>query len=741
MTTPKPNGNPSDNGRNIVATHDYCDECGELLLQIVRFDPKGFSQRRPKDGGAWDWSVKGVRVVPYRVPELLAALKDDPARIVFVVEGEKDVDNLARIGIVATCNAGGAGKWKAEHAEYLQGGNVAVIPDNDKPGRKHAEQVARSLIGIAASVRVVELLGLDPKGDVSDWIEAHGPAADPAEVRAELERLADAAQEWTPAAGLSQPAARVDRFQPFPTDALPEPIRGLVGDAAEAMGCDPSYIALPMLSAVAAAIGNTRRLELKRGWTEPAIIWTAIVGDSGAMKSPALELALQPTRDRQSKAMDEHAKRMSQYQNDLLRYDRDLAGWKKSKAGGDPPMKPDEPIADRCWCDDLTPEALAVLLKNQPRGLLVIRDELAGWLMGFDRYAQRQGADVARWLEMFGGRSMVVDRKSGNPRTLFVPRAAVSVTGGIQPDVLRRCLGQEYRDNGLAARLLLAYPPRRPKRWTEATVDASTEAAIVNLVDRLYAMELMNGEDGDARPIVIGLTPGAKQSWVAFYNKHAVEQAELTGDLSATWSKLEGYAARFALIIHCVRSAAGDPTLEPPDAVDQASIKAGIRLSQWFGNEARRILAILDETDEGSERRRLVELIERKDGSVTSRDLMRSCRRWKTAAEAEAALDDLAKAGDGRWVNRPATPEGGRPTRVFVLADAADDDITPTRLGENGSSVNVDGDNLSGDETELASPDNHNEADVDRTPTAAGNGASCVNVNGADPADDEWEDV
>ncbi|MEX0979297.1 MAG: hypothetical protein WDZ48_10615, partial [Pirellulales bacterium] len=104
------NGAQTNGKPQIVATYDYRDEAGELLFQVVRYDPKDFKQRRPKAGGGWEWSVKGVRVFPYRLPELLA----EPTRPVFVVEGEKDVDNLTRIGVLATCNAGGAGKWTAE---------------------------------------------------------------------------------------------------------------------------------------------------------------------------------------------------------------------------------------------------------------------------------------------------------------------------------------------------------------------------------------------------------------------------------------------------------------------------------------------------------------------------------------------------------------------------------------------------------------------------------------------------
>ncbi|MCO6458765.1 MAG: hypothetical protein J5I93_25945 [Pirellulaceae bacterium] len=116
-TLPKPS-KPRGNGKpRIVAQYDYRDEAGNVLFQAVRFDPKDFRQRRPKPGGGWEWSVKGVRVVPYRLPELLA----EPARAVVVAEGEKDCDNLARMGVLATCNASGAGKWTAEHSAFLRG--------------------------------------------------------------------------------------------------------------------------------------------------------------------------------------------------------------------------------------------------------------------------------------------------------------------------------------------------------------------------------------------------------------------------------------------------------------------------------------------------------------------------------------------------------------------------------------------------------------------------------------------
>lgn len=159
-----------------LATYDYCDERGELLYQAVRLwdekRGKDFRQRRPDGKGGWTWRLDDARRVLYRLPELLAS-----SGPVFVVEGEKDADNLARIGLTATTNPMGAGKWRAEYAETLRGREVAILPDNDGPGRAHAAAVAESLRGVAASVRVVALPGLAAKGDVSDWLAAGGTAA------------------------------------------------------------------------------------------------------------------------------------------------------------------------------------------------------------------------------------------------------------------------------------------------------------------------------------------------------------------------------------------------------------------------------------------------------------------------------------------------------------------------------------------------------------------------------------
>jgi RecA-family ATPase len=207
-TKPKPNGHDAG-GAQIVKTYDYVDADGTLLSQVCRKQPKAFTQRRPDPSaeGGWVWSTKGVKSVPYRLPELLDDIAD--ARPIFIVEGEKDADRLRAAGLAATTNAGGAGNWKPALNPHFKGADVVVIADNDPqskgkdgqplwhtdgrpqlPGQDHAATVAKALAPVAWRVRLLDLgqawRGCPPKGDASDFLGAGHTVAELEALAAEL---------------------------------------------------------------------------------------------------------------------------------------------------------------------------------------------------------------------------------------------------------------------------------------------------------------------------------------------------------------------------------------------------------------------------------------------------------------------------------------------------------------------------------------------------------------------------
>ncbi len=228
----------------VVEAYPYRDASGALLFEVVRFDPKGFRQRRPDGKGGWIWSLGDTPRVLYRLPELLAA---DKAGWVFVCEGEKDVDNVRALGLTATCNPGGAGKWGClADDSALHGRRVAIIPDRDAPGKKyagqrHAQDVAACLHGKAADVRVLDLPG-DGK-DASDWLDAND-AKEPADLAKALVQMAESAPLWTPASAAPDSAVSDSTSSPVVVcmaDVRPEPVRWLW----------PSRIALGKLTVIA----------------------------------------------------------------------------------------------------------------------------------------------------------------------------------------------------------------------------------------------------------------------------------------------------------------------------------------------------------------------------------------------------------------------------------------------------------------------------------------------------------
>ncbi|TAN40335.1 MAG: hypothetical protein EPN22_17400 [Nitrospirae bacterium] len=169
------NGDPdTEPRREIVRTYDYRDETGTLLSQVVRTEPKGFYQRQPDGKGGWRSNLNGVRRVPYRLNDLA---KSKP-KVLYCAEGEKDVDTLWSLGLAATCNSGGAGKWSEEYTncllKLLGPGKIVIFADKDDAGWKHAWYVARTFLGKAEAVKLLLALpGVPAKGDLSDYLMTH----------------------------------------------------------------------------------------------------------------------------------------------------------------------------------------------------------------------------------------------------------------------------------------------------------------------------------------------------------------------------------------------------------------------------------------------------------------------------------------------------------------------------------------------------------------------------------------
>jgi hypothetical protein len=683
--------------------YEYRDAKDRLGYVVLRWDrPEGKKDIRPISKHADGWRQEHM-VEPRPLYLVRSILSAPSSQTTYVVEGEKCVQALSALGLIGTTSAGGSKAASKSDWSPLAGREVVILPDADEAGREYAADVAAILheLDPPATVRVVELDDLGEGEDVADLAKACLYGGDDAieetkALRDKIERLAAKAEPLKPEVAkastipatpsTSSASSPIEAWRPFPTRTLPKAVSALIEEAARAIGCDEAFVSLPLLAVLGSAIGTTRRVLLKPEWRAPAIVWPVTVATSGSQKSPAADVSLDHVREREDRLHEEYVSTLSAYEYEVEDYEKARSVWRHSKKADDPaPKRPSQPIQRRVLVEDATIEALVSALADNPRGLLVANDELAGWLGSMGRYNGTPAADEAFFLKAYNGRSHNVSRRTG--RSVHIRQAAVWITGTIQPGTLRRALGVERRESGLLARLLLAHPPRRPKRWTTDSIGWTTREDFVRLLDRLYGLqhELVAGREESK---LVRLSRDAETLFKSYFEEHDRELLQMPeGDLEAAWSKLEETAGRLALILHETRLAAGEHVVAEEVGAD--SMAAAIELAGWFKHETRRVYALLAESELDRAVRqaddRLAAFVIAHGGRVAVRDVIAGVRSIRDADAAEEALQRLVDAGRGRWESKPPTDQGGRPTRLFVLAVEAASAQPPKKAELRGS--------------------------------------------------------
>lgn len=435
--------------------------------------------------------------------------------------------------------------------------------------------------------------------------------------------------------------------QPFPTRVLPEPLRRLVTEGSRNIQCPEDFIAAPLLAFIGVAIGTSREIEVKPGWREGPRVYLAIVADPGSAKSPALELACGPVHARQRVLQKQYDCDYGAYQVDLGQFEADIRRWQtqaQKGTAGTRPVKPEEPSLSQVYTTDATLEALSPLLLTNPRGLMLYRDELTGWVLSMNQYKGGKGADRQSWLSFWNGAPSLINRKSHKP--LFLERPFVSVCGCLPPDTLPDLADERGREDGFLHRILFSWPARYPRAWSDDVVDESTMGAVMDVFEMLWGLDPEDA-GGSGLPLRITFTPPAKAAWVEWISEHYRESSSpaFPDNLRGPWAKLEGYAARLALILQMARWASGEAR---GDEIDPRSVAGAATLVAYFKEHARRVYSRLRSTPEDQSVLQAVDWIRRNGGAVTARDVQRAgLRDVRTSEEAKILLQRIADRGWG----------------------------------------------------------------------------------------------
>lgn len=330
-------------------------------------------------------------------------------------------------------------------------------------------------------------------------------------------------------------------------------------------------MASSMLWAGALAIGNTVVVEIKASFREYACIFLALVGHPGTNKSAPLTFALAPFVEADKKAFAEFKIAFAAYEAEQ----REAKG--KDRDNPEPP-----PILKKFLFNDFTIEALAKLHSDNPVGIGVYQDELAGWIKNFDRY--NRGSQQEFWLSTWSGKSYTIDRKSGPPIANYCP--FIPVVGTVQPAIINELGGNGRAQNGFWDRILFAYPQNlRKEPWSDSELPHETISAYALIIQRLINRR---GQIEFESPVVLQFSKKAKKALYAWQSANTVAWNDTGSErMKGKLAKMDIYVCRIALILHCLEGACSDSF---PEAIGFKTVQNAIEITEYFTTTAAVIL-------------------------------------------------------------------------------------------------------------------------------------------------------
>jgi len=473
----------------------------------------------------------------------------------------------------------------------------------------------------------------------------------------------------------------------FDTALLPEPLKPWVEDIAERMQCPIEFAAVAVMVACGSIVGRRIGIRPKRfdDWTEVPNLWGGVIGRPSTLKSPALNEALRPLRRLAANALEDHRQALAQFELDkqLNEMDADIAkaDAKKAAKKGDRDAAedvlrralnreaPEEPPEKRYLTNDATVEKLGELLRDNPNGLLVFRDELVGWLSRLDQEGRE--ADRAFYLEAWGGQSGFTYDRIGRGTT-HIEKACVSILGGIQPGVLTDYVVAACQNgagaDGLLQRFQLLVWPDDTRAWRNVDRWPDKEA-------RNAAYEAVLKLDG-LEPLAIGAQPAEDESGVPYLRfdpeaqqtfndwRHELEQRLRNEDhveaFEAHLAKYRKLVPALALLVHLIETGSGP--------VSQVAMLKAAAWAELLEGHARRVYSAALYPEIAATHRLADKL---KTGQITTPFKPKTVydKGWRGLGREEtgAALRDLEERG---WLRSEKLDQPGRPSWVYHINPA-----------------------------------------------------------------------
>lgn len=687
----------SANGHAPEAVHVYRDEAGEAVAVAARFAPGTLHPEKKQfrvyrhEGGEWISGLNGVQLPLYNLPELVAAIGS--GKTIYIPEGENSADVLTGWGLASTTNAFGAGSWDRRFADVFTGAHVVVMPDSDPVGRRHAEEVADSLNGVAASVRHLELPGLPDGGDVVDWKRSGGTVE-------ALVDLAEKAPLWTPRVSAldewPEPVPFVVPTSPdrFPLACALTPVLGELANAiAESVRVDVAAPAAFIPAAISAAVGNAYSIQVSKGYCEPNLsrysIWCKPSGERG---SETFRRLVAPLDDWIAKAEPDYVEKRKSAEADALFFRKRAEGL-EAKAGkckhssevenlrGEARAArlriPSMPMRPVLYIGDVTSPALVRLMDECGGGSAVFSGDarqVADAILG--QHRQDKSTDDSVFLRAHGGdpvdRARVGNGTDGELRRIKQPSLAMAIC--LQPDKFETLADRrDLIDSGFLPRCNLVQPRSLVGERIETGEEEPMDHSLVEewrdilgaIIDERF--RITGGGPGwiPAQLILSAEAMALRREFANQIEKRQADGCDLAF-VRAFASKCAGEAARVAGLFH-LAILAGEGRLMGASSIpiSAETWMAAETLQRWQFAETLRVLLVARQDSNARAGQRILAWVKERPverAILTTRDVL-PLHLGGDKKGAEAILDWLAERG---WTRRIEPGEGKRAPRWLV---------------------------------------------------------------------------
>jgi hypothetical protein len=375
----------------------------------------------------------------------------------------------------------------------------------------------------------------------------------------------------------------------FPIDIFPPNIQRYMLECHRTLNSSIDYMGCSMMWMLSIIIGNSIKIQVKRGWVESGILWMAIVGRPGVGKTPNINNIIFPLQKANNNEIKTYIKRMDAF--------REYMEKDKKEREGEEQLK--RPIKTQFIASDITLEALVELHEENKNAVGVFKDELAGWLKDMNKY--RAGSDLEFWLSSWSNKGVALNRKTS--KSSFVESPVIPILGGIQPGILNQFYTEENKDNGFIDRILTCFPDLDVEEYNDNEMDSDLlqwyEDFIIDMYQRVKRYVVVYDNDNEIQSIIATFSQQAQLEWKRIFNEiTSMQNSPMENEyMKSMLPKQKSYIPRFALLINTLDSMTSEEGF-PIDFITKESLLKAERLSRYFINMAKKIKMQSTETFE-----------------------------------------------------------------------------------------------------------------------------------------------